>query len=127
MILDRWAYYGIEDKVNNIYNTTKEDIIRFNDKFKEYATNYTLLCVFQKVGAIQHCESNQHENIDFLYITTPSRNDGLNFERKEDTVFVASLIKDKYTYDLVEADTSSNISNVNNASNTNNVHDTYFN
>ena len=82
---------------NNVNENIKDQVIEFNNKFKIYSNNYTLLCI------IQYSNKNKNnytctnvENVDFLELDTISKSNGVVFENENDNIFLDQIFKDKY-------------------------------
>jgi len=76
------------DNINNI--------IKFNNKFSKYTSNYTLLIILH----IQNQNYNDHmfvhnKNIHFLELHTLSVSNGLKFNN-DDNIYLDNIIKSKY-------------------------------
>jgi len=96
--IDKESYINLyfENKVNRVYDTTKEDIIEFNEKLKKYTSNYTLLCIFQKKSDnIKHTFTS-YDNIDFLDYESKSFTYGIHFLDEDDNTYISEIIKNRY-------------------------------
>ena len=79
----------------------KNNIIEFNNKFKKYTNNYTLLCIFN----LTNKDNNYHvftyfDNIHFLELHTISNSDGNNYINNNDTIYFDNTIKNKYEFNI---------------------------
>ena len=87
--------------MNNIDEYIKNNIIEFNNKFKKYTNNYTLLCIFN----LTNKDNNYHvftyfDNIHFLELHTISNSDGNNYINNNDTIYFDNTIKNKYEFNI---------------------------
>jgi len=79
-----------------------QKISDFNNKFKEYTSNYRLLILYN----VHKKEKNYHkfihiDNIDFLELHTVSTSSGIRFNIDSDNKYLASVIKNQYNFNLV--------------------------
>jgi hypothetical protein len=77
----------------------KNNIIKFNDIFSKYTTNYTLLIIIHH----PHKECNYHtvtktNNIHFLELHTPSDSSGGDFKDAESNIYLDNVLKTTYKF-----------------------------
>lgn len=91
--------------VHNNMTELNENIINkmveFNNKFKTYTTNYTLLVIFH----IKNKDENKHiftyhDNIHFLELHTLSHSNGVEFVNNDDNIYLDNIITSNYTFNL---------------------------
>lgn len=91
---------------NCLTDEFKNDVIAFNNRFKLYTDNYTLLCIYHHTSNDKDIIKNQqydfstYENIDFLDIQTISESDGVKFIDENDNKFMDYVIKNRYEFTL---------------------------
>jgi hypothetical protein len=100
--------YKLENKLfiisylnlTNVNKSIINDILQFNEKFKNYTQNYRILCIVH-----YNCEYTGYvfstiHNIDILTIHTNSPTNGVDFNNKEDNEYIDNIIKEKYRFDF---------------------------
>ena len=82
----------------------KEDVVKFNNFFKDYTTNYKLCIIIQMVEKKKYHKNkfeNINENIDFLYVFTKDEYKLWGKGRDiSDTRYVNKVFTDLYKFDL---------------------------
>ena len=86
---------------NNINDDFKNKIIDFNNKFSKYTSNYTLLVIFHMPNKQQHHIFTYNDNIHFLELNTLSNSGGVEFNNKDDNIYLDNIIKSNYTFNLL--------------------------
>lgn len=95
LFLDKKTYIDekIEGKVREVYDTTVEDIVRFDREFAKYTKNYRILCIFQHIGDTRRHLWTKEGNIDFLHLETVSKSGGNYFLDEEDNMYLDDLCR----------------------------------
>ena len=79
----------------------KNDIIEFNNKFKNYTSNYTLLVIYHLPNKIRNVhEFIYKDNIHFLELHTISVSNGIAFENDNDNIYLDNVINSTYKFNL---------------------------
>ena len=87
--------------MNNVDENIKNKCIEFNNKFSKYTYNYTLLVIFHIPNKQQnHNIFTYNDNINFLELHTLSVSDGVNFDNKNDNIYLDNIINSKYNFNL---------------------------
>jgi hypothetical protein len=86
--------------MNNIDENIKNNIIDFNNKFSKYTSNYTLLVIFNISNKHHHHIFTYNDNIHFLELYTLSDSNGLQFKNNDDNIYLDSIIKSKYNFNI---------------------------
>jgi hypothetical protein len=86
---------------DKMYENIMMDIVDFNNKFSNYATNYIMLVIFQiKKKKNSHVFKNIG-NIHFLQLHTTSDSAGTYFYDETDNIYLDNIIKQKYNFNLL--------------------------
>ena len=87
--------------MDNISETVKSELIDFNNKFKKYTTNYTLLVILNITNKQDNYHDfTHHDNIDFLEVHTTSMSNGINFNSLNDNYYLKKIVFDTYNFDI---------------------------
>jgi hypothetical protein len=94
---------------NDFNDSIKNDIIKFNDKFSNHTSNYTLLVICNVLGK----KENNHKftysnNIHFLELDTLSSSQGSWYENQDDNIYLDNLIKSKYNFNIINGSSVNN-------------------
>ena len=82
------------------YKSIKKNIIMFNDFFKEYTNEYTLLVIYHTKQDEYYSKFKYFGNIHFLKLNTLSESDGKQFMNENDNIFLDNIINNNYTFNL---------------------------
>jgi hypothetical protein len=95
--------YLVKDIKEIDEKTFQNDMIMLNEKLKSKTTNFTLLAVIITPNKKQHNYTfNSIDNIDFLDIDMLSVSNGVQFTNQLDNKYIASILNEKYTFDLLK-------------------------
>lgn len=89
--------------VNNneaLSETTINNMINFNNKFKLYTTNYRILYIHNKCNQNQFFNFKTIDNLDFLELNTLSKSNGVHFEKNIDNIYLNNIINKKYKFNV---------------------------
>ena len=72
----------------------------FNDFFKEYTNEYTLLVIYHTKQDEYYSKFKYFGNIHFLKLNTLSESDGKQFMNENDNIFLDNIINNNYAFNL---------------------------
>lgn len=79
----------------------KNNVIEFNNKFKNYVDDYHILCIFQYSNrSTRSYEFENIENIDFLEVHTIENKKYDFFLDDDNYAFICEIIKNHYAFDV---------------------------
>jgi len=79
----------------------KDTIIEFNNTLKAKTRNYRLLCIISIPNKDMNlAKFSKVDTIDFLELHTLSKSDGIKFKEESDNVYMDTVIKNKYVFNL---------------------------
>ena len=89
----------VNGEYDSLESHFKNNIIKFNDVFSKYTTNYTLLAIIHH----PHKDTNSHtftktNNIHFLELHTPSTSSGVDFNDSESNAYLDNVLKSHYVF-----------------------------
>lgn len=94
------AYDYLVNNPNVFVNKIQDEFIIFNNTFKMYTTNYTLLVIINLVRDKQKFLTTKIENIDFIELHTISQSNGVKFLDDTDNYYLDQIMQKQYIYDL---------------------------
>ena len=86
--------------MNTMDETTKNNMIDFNNKFSNYTSNYTLLVIFHIPNKQQNHVFTYNDNIHFLELHTLSSSGGIEFSNNDDNIYLDNMIKSNYNFNI---------------------------
>jgi len=92
-----------------LHDHVKNNVIKFNEKFSNHTSSYTLLFICNVPGK----QENNHtftyvNNIHFLELDTFSSSQGSWYENENDNIYLDNLIKTKYKFNIINSSFSNN-------------------
>jgi hypothetical protein len=89
--------------LSSINADVRNQVIEFNNKLKNYTTNYTLLVIFN----ISNEQTNNHsftyyENIHFLELHTISNSNGVHFINNQDDIYLDNIMISTYSFRQID-------------------------
>lgn len=85
--------------LTTVDESTTNKIIKFNNTFAKYTTNYTLLVMLHMPNKPErHHHVVRKNNILFLSLHTLSRCNGVTFDNKDDNVYLDNILNTMYSY-----------------------------
>ena len=87
---------------NNITDDRINNIIKFNNKFSKYTTNYILLVIFHIPDKHQNYHKFTYvDNIHFLELHMLSKTNGVNFYNNNDTIYLDNIIQLNFKFKIM--------------------------
>jgi hypothetical protein len=81
----------VNKDTKEIRNEIKK-LVKFNNKFSKYTLNYILLVIFHNKNKIRNHFFKYNNNIHFLYLSTKSSSDGIQFKNKNDNLYLDHIM-----------------------------------
>jgi hypothetical protein len=94
-------FMTIYPNLSKIDENLKQNILEFNNKLKNYTSNYTLLIIFNLVNKPNNYHNfTKIDNIDFLELHTISESNGVYFNNNIDNQYINNVLLNNYNFNI---------------------------